>query len=365
MPVNWRHILIPGAIFIGFSALYVVISLVTGSDMLFRPIWDIGHYQSIAESGYEVYPCDPRIHYPVGDYCGNVGWFPAWPLAVRILSFGQVSRGLLILPYLFALLGFILFYNILRRHSNDSMAVIGTAALASTPNAFYFLTGFPYSFMLVLFCAYILYLYNPEFKGRIYVLPAIAFLISLSYPSAFLTAVIPFVMVIRSFFRQRERSWARLVRNLGYHLAPFALGPFLLSLYFYFTFDDFLLILHFQEKYNRQWNFPFTVIWRSFVKYPLWYVENATLLYYGVVLLAFARYRVKPELAVYSIVFYLFSPTTGTLMSIYRHFVLIFPAPMIVGASRRPLWVKLLFILLGFGLSLWRFYPIFMKGRLI
>jgi len=365
MPLTKRHILIPGGIFVAFAALYVIISLVNGSDMLFGPVWDIGHYRSIAERGYEVYPCDPNIHYPVGEYCGNVGWFPAWPLAVKVLSLGQVLWGLLILPYLFALVGFILFYNTLRRLAGNTAAVIGAAGLASTPNAFYFLTGFPYSFMLTLFAVYLYYLYETRARGRLYILPAIALLISLTYPSAFLTAVIPFFMVVISFYRQKERAWGRLARDLTYHLAPFALGPLLLSLYFYFTFDDFLMILHFQEKYNRQWNFPFTVMWRSFTKYPLWYVENATLLYYGLIFILFARCRLKPELAAYALVFYLFSPTTGSLMSIYRHYLLIFPAAMMIGSSRRPLWAKILYILLGLALSLWRFYPIFMKGRLI
>ena len=77
MTMTRKHILIPVAIFIAFAALYVILSLANGSDILFRPVWDIGHYQSIAERGYEVYPCDPAVHWPLGEICGNVGWFPA------------------------------------------------------------------------------------------------------------------------------------------------------------------------------------------------------------------------------------------------------------------------------------------------
>lgn len=363
---NRNNIIIPAGIFAAFAALYVIITLVGGSDLLFKPVWDIGQYQTIAQSGYEVHPCNPAVDYPVGRYCGNVGWFPAWPLALKILSLNQVSVGIRIWPYVFALLGFVLFYNILRRQANTVAAVIGTTALASLPGAFYFLTGFPYSFMLVLFSLYLYYLYQKEARGRKYLIPVIAVLISLSYPSAFLTAIIPLIMVIRGYFLDRNgRSVGGAVRDLIYYLLPFALGPILLSFYFYLKFDDFLMILHFQEKYARQWNFPLTVIWRSFMEYPLLYVENAALLYYGLIFIVFPRYRIKAELVGYFLLFYFFSPTTGSIMSIYRHYLLLFPAAMIVGTSDRPMWVKISYAALGLVLSLLRFYPIFMNGHLI
>ena len=77
-----KHILIPTGVFLVFSATYILFSVIAGNDFLFRAVWDICHYQSIAERGYEVYPCDPAVHYPMGDICGNVGWFPGWPLVI-------------------------------------------------------------------------------------------------------------------------------------------------------------------------------------------------------------------------------------------------------------------------------------------
>lgn len=361
-----KHIVIPAGIFVVFAALYVIITLISGSDLLFRPVWDISHYLTIAQSGYEVHPCDPAVDYPVGRYCGNVGWFPAWPLAVKILSLGQAGIGIRVLPYVFALIGFILFYNVLRSLAGFRAAVVGTAAMASLPGAFYFLTGFPYSFMLTLFSLYLYYLYRAEARGRRYILPLIAVLISLCYPSAFLTAIIPFIFVIREYLSGGEkRSIGSAAGKLAYYIIPFALGPFLLSLYFYLKFDDFLLILHFQEKYARQWNFPLTVIWRSLIDYPALYVENAALLYYGMVFFIFARYRTKAELVGYVLLLYFFSPATGSVMSIYRHYLMLFPTAMIIGASDRPTWVKVAYVAVGLALSLLRFYPIFMKGHLI
>lgn len=357
---------VPAAVFVLFAGLYVTVTLVAGSDLLFRPVWDIDHYRTIARNGYEVRPCNPAVDYPMGDICGNVGWFPGWPLAVKILSMGQVDVGLKVLPYLFALAGFLLLYRVLQDLADRTAAAIGVVALAATPSAFYFLTGFPYAFLLFLFALYLYYFYHPEARGRRYVLPATALLFSLSYPSAFLAAIIPAVH-IGCRFRQYDpaRRIREILKDLAFHILPFVLGPLLLSVYFYFRFDDFMLIVHFQEKYQRGWAFPLSVLWDSFLQFPVLYVENASVLFYGLIFLIFAPYRSKPELVAYLLVFYFFSPTTGSVISVYRHYLLLFPAAMIVGTSSRPTWIKVAYMLIGLALALGRFFPIFMNGRLI
>lgn len=373
-----KHILIPVGLFLIFVSLYVSFSLIQGNDFLFRPVWDIGHYQSIAERGYEVYPCDPAVHYPIGDICGNVGWFPAWPLALKILSVGQVASGLRFLPYLFALLGFVFFYNLLLRLGDAKAALIGIVALAATPTAFYYLTGFPYSFILVLFAAYLYYLYELKAPGRTLILPILAVLISLSYPSAFLMAIIPVVMLINQYRKMARRpSLSGLFKDLSYYVIPFALGPLLLSIYFYFKFDDFLLILHFQEKYERNWGFPLAVIWQSLKYFQFstqahfmqiehtYFAANFIILWYGLIFFIFAPYRTKPELVAFVLLLYLFSPATGSVFSIWRHYVLLIPAVMMIAMSPRPGWLKYAYIALGLFLALFIYFPIYIKGFLV
>lgn len=361
-----RQLWIPALIFAVFAALYITITIINDNDFLFRPVWDINHYRTIASEGYNVRPCDPALDYPMGEICGNVGWFPAWPMALKILSLGQVDIGLKVLPYLFALLGFVFFYHLLLRFSGEKAALLGTMALASTPTAFYYLTGFPYSFILFLFTAYLYFLYDNEHKRRAIILPLLAFLISLSYPSAFLTAIIPLIMLGQKLWQSPQSRTARvIVSDTLFYLVPFALGPLLLSLYFYIKFDDFMLIVHFQEKYHRSWEFPLSVIWGSFRQFPALYVENCSVLWYGLIFLIFAPYRTRPELVGYFLLLYLFSPATGSVVSVYRHFILLFPATMMIALCDRPLWLKVSYIALGLFLALYLFYPIFMNGRLI
>src|ERR1700683_5585735 len=40
--------------------------------------WDSVRYLSIARSGYDLFPCRPPTYAP-GTWCGNAGWFPAYP----------------------------------------------------------------------------------------------------------------------------------------------------------------------------------------------------------------------------------------------------------------------------------------------
>ena len=124
---------------------------------------------------------------------------------------------------------------------------------------------------------------------------------------------------------------AKITKELLYHLAPFVLGPLMLSLYFYVKFDDLLLIVHFQEKYARSWAFPLTVIWDSLLQFPALYVENASVLFYGLAFLLFAPYRLKPELVAFAAVLFFFSPATGSITSVYRHYIILFPVAMMMG----------------------------------
>ena len=53
--------------------------------------WDSGHYLAIARIGYNInWNCRPSMvppHAPPGHYlCGNAGWFPGYPAAMRLVS---------------------------------------------------------------------------------------------------------------------------------------------------------------------------------------------------------------------------------------------------------------------------------------
>lgn len=53
--------------------------------------WDSEHYLSISRSGYEMFRCRDRYEHFPDVLCGNVAWFPAYPVALRPLTWLGVS----------------------------------------------------------------------------------------------------------------------------------------------------------------------------------------------------------------------------------------------------------------------------------
>ncbi|WP_369776880.1 hypothetical protein [Streptomyces sp. R33] len=51
-----------------------------------RRRWDSDHYLSIAKTGYEMFRCRDRYADFPDVLCGNVAWFPGYPMAVRAVS---------------------------------------------------------------------------------------------------------------------------------------------------------------------------------------------------------------------------------------------------------------------------------------
>ncbi|MFD3540804.1 hypothetical protein ACFWUQ_15070 [Streptomyces sp. NPDC058662] len=51
-----------------------------------RQRWDSGHYLSIAKTGYEMFWCRERYENFPDVMCGNVAWFPGYPMSVRAVS---------------------------------------------------------------------------------------------------------------------------------------------------------------------------------------------------------------------------------------------------------------------------------------
>jgi 4-amino-4-deoxy-L-arabinose transferase-like glycosyltransferase len=292
-----------------------------------------------------------------------------WPITIAIFRpvfGGSTKTTYLFLAYLFSFLAILLFYKFIKEHYDIKAAIIGLLALIFGPASFYYLSGFPYALFALLFMIYIFYLYKPPGKVREMVLAGTGLAMSLTYPTGILVAIIPFVWYL-SEQRQNNAIWKNRVYwlKLAKYILPFVIGPLLLWFYFYLKFDDFFLQLHFQEKYNRTWAIPFVVIIKSLINNPIFSPENAVIIWFGLAFILFSGRRFKKELWITGLVLLLFSPSTGTMMSLYRHYLLIFPAYMMVGVASRPLWLKLFFIVFGIYLSLSLFFPEYISGQLI
>jgi len=365
---KFKWLLFPLIVYLCFIGIYVGISYFNHNNYLFLPVWDVKHYLDISEIGYQVYPCTPGVDGNFGEICGNPGWFPMWPLVVKLFRplFGGSSQTTFItLTFLIMFVGLILLYRLIERFYGFKAGLFTLIALILSPAGFYMLTGFPYALFLLLFMLYLFLLYAKPGWGRGVGLFIVAMMISLTYPTGILIAVMPLVWKMFSKetkFRYKSfRDWL----DVGLYILPFFLGLVFLWIYFYIKFDDFFLQLHFQEKYHRTWAVPIYIIFKSFFTKPILSPENISIIWYGLIFVVFFPFRLKRELWILALVLYLFSLTTGTTMSIYRHYLIIFPFYMIIGVSDRPLWLKSAYCLIGLLLSIFVLFPLFMNYRLI
>jgi len=94
MTLAWRALWPPAVAFLAARAFLCLISAGTS-----RPPWEPGswsgpdtaHYMSIARHGYALDPCSPED--PPPGRCGNTGWMPAYPWALRpLIAAGMPPR---------------------------------------------------------------------------------------------------------------------------------------------------------------------------------------------------------------------------------------------------------------------------------
>lgn len=108
--------------------------------------WDTGHYLSIAKSGYEFGHCDGVANRLPTDFCGNSGWFPGYPYAMRLGSY--LGPGVDVVGRLISLAAMVvawvaLWFGALRKRGTSG--VLGMAIAAAFPSSVYYGAIFPVS----------------------------------------------------------------------------------------------------------------------------------------------------------------------------------------------------------------------------
>lgn len=113
--------------------------------------WDTGNYLSIAEGGYTFESCVGVANRTPDDMCGNAGWFPGYPYAMRFVhlfgvAYDDAGRLLAVAAFVGALL--LLWFAVLR-HRPPGQALTGMALAAVFPGSIYYGAIFPISFVIL------------------------------------------------------------------------------------------------------------------------------------------------------------------------------------------------------------------------
>jgi len=362
-----KSFLVPTAV--TFLFLAVVLALLGTGERKYAPLartliqWDGRHYLAIAETGYEKFPCpeDPSL------VCGNVGWFPLFPLAARVVSvaLGPLGLGMawsmLITGWLCLWAAMLLLYRLFARRFDHTVAAGSLAALALFPTSFYYLTAFPYALYLLLAAAVFLLVE----KERYFAAAAPAGLLAITYPTG-VAIILPLLWVLVSRWRgltPRDRAGLRTAS------AAVVLALILYALYYRLAFGDFFLYVHFQSKpyYAHGATVPLLPILDAVVHLPGAHPVRVMLIFVAAALALFSTRRIPAAWQVFLWGVLLFTPAAGTTACYYRHVVVAFPLFAMVGLSlrsrRRPLAV--LYAAAALALMLGVFLDAYKRGVLM
>jgi hypothetical protein len=124
--------------------------------------WDSGQYASIATKGYYTTPCRsgslPPNHPPGPQLCGNLGWFPLYPWAMRALNLAGLTTAQagVLLAAVFHLLTLVVLWAMVRKRGRPARFLLLVLAVVF-PGAVYQHAVFPIS-MTTFFTLGFLYL---------------------------------------------------------------------------------------------------------------------------------------------------------------------------------------------------------------
>jgi hypothetical protein len=241
--------------------------------------------------------------------------------------------------------------------------------LVCQPGAFYYLTQFPYTFVLITALLFVTLTRAPAILScPPAAAPALAalsaFACTLSYPSSFLFAVYPFAQFVadKRFFDPRSG-----LKLAGWG-AIFLSGTFVVCLIFRIKFGMFWLYF----VHHSQYPHATPIVSTLSVVTDLIRVgsenERLTFLWYafGLTLVGLRLPQVHREPSFWFVVVMLaFFPANGTWVGLYRYYVLGLPLFVLLGAAECGGWLKGAYLLLGILLQFGVLYPKYIAGNLI
>jgi hypothetical protein len=324
--------------------------------------WDSGHYVHIAKQGYELFPCAGKLGFPEDskDMCGNTGWFPGYPFAVKFFTF-FFRDAALVAGVLSKLCLALSLWMVLKITKTDRFSARNLLFLLIPTFGFsfiYYSAAFPIS-MVVLFalCGLYFFLHKAMFWTGFFCLLA-----AFTYPTGFLLAV-AFATVILV----QPAPFKKRVRDIGVVAGLGALGVIGAFLIFQLTVGDWKAFIEVQGKYGHSIQSPLKNMGSFFEAASLtkpFAIENfiqyqAATVIAGYLLLSFFFFYkrlYKTELYlwtfVYVTLFFLFPWAVGGDLSRYRAEALLFPFALFMKDAKTP-WLALLLVgLLGLGIPM-------------
>lgn len=214
--------------------------------------WDSGHYLQIANCGYEFFPCAGKFGYPLNaqEMCGNTGWFPGYPLLIKLFSF--FFHDSLTIAGILSKLNFILSLFLVLKISKLNEFSLRNILFLSIPafsfSFIYYNTIFPISSILLCTLASLYFF----IKRKIWITGIFCFLASFFYPTGFLLSIVfAIIILLRKDVSIKQKTFDLLIPTI-----MGVLGFLLVFIIFQITVNDWAAFIKVQAKYGHGFQSP-------------------------------------------------------------------------------------------------------------
>ncbi len=338
-----------------------------------RPPWEAGswsgpdtaHYLSIAKQGYALGPCSAAD--PAPGHCGNTGWMPGYPWALRPLIAAGLSprKAAVVVSGAFAVAALTaLWVGFLSSWKEGGALALLVAAFF--PGQVYEHGAFPLS----QFCLFALLCLLAALRERWLLAGAAGLLAALTYPTGWLLAPVLLVSALPGPRPELARRLSRAGLAAAATLAGF-LGVLLLQWWQVGAWNAFFLV---QGAYGHRLANPVASWWYSVGQLltPPWqgiaeapHLQTLLVSVWACGLLArpaVGRDRASLLLALYTLAFWVFPLAMGSGISLYRSEATLLPSVLLLQGVPRPVSAL---ALVGFVAVAWPMGVLFFQLRLV
>lgn len=295
--------------------------------------WDSAWYLDIAQNGYSL------EYNQWGLY--NVVFFPLYPFLIKIISFLAAGNFILsgwILSVIFLLLALFYLFKLVKEFHPEINPYLPVIFLLIFPTAFFL--NVVYAESLFLFLSLAAFYYG--LKKNFILAGIFGFFASL----ARITGILLFIPLIWEYFKNHNFKLKSVfnLKILPIFLIP--LGTFGFFLYHYFKFGNFFLFFEIQKNWGR----AFTIQKEHFDLFSNPAIINFSLdaffTLFAIATALFVFKKLRPSYGSYMLATIAIALSTGTLMSIGRYILVLFPI-FILGASIKNQYLKQIWILIS------------------
>lgn len=302
----------------------------------FHSRWDSNWYIDLAKKGYFRYE---------NDTLSNIVFFPLYPFLINIFSSFGVSPILVgwLVSSFFLFLSAVYLFKIVKDFHKKADPFLAVFLLLIFPTSFFLNAVYTESLFLFLSLATFYYTLKRKY--------ALAAFIGFLASTTRITGILLFIPILIQLFSNDGFSRKSIKNSLIFSMIP--LGTFLFFLFHKIYFGSFLLFF----KVENAWGRSFQINAGHFLVASRAAISNLSLdIFYLVFAIFITGILVKKKqipYAVYMLSTILVAVGSGTLMSIGRYILVLFPI-FIIGASiknelAKYIWITISLLLMTFN----------------